>query len=126
MLCVVLVAACAVAPGTASAQSPIDVPTLVTVAPQEEAPAAGAPRSSFDYEAHTAMTVPPWEQPAPSRAQGDALAAAEKPSRLSAFVGTAEPLACRQAGYRVIIDDRGDLKSGTLCFLPDGSWQLLP
>ena len=129
-ICAVLVSAGAAASAPGLAQSPIDVPTLVTIAPQDEAPAADAPRSSFDHEtARTAGATPPWEQPAPRTAQGGAVAAvpaAPAPSPLTAFTGAALPLVCRHAGYRVIIDERSDLRSGTLCLLPDGSWQLLP
>lgn len=128
-ICVVLVTAGAIAPGACLAQSPIDVPTLVTVAPQEEAPSAGAPRSSFDYEAHMEAAARPWEGPrGPWNAQPGALAAATTapaPARPTAFTGAAEPLACKQAG-RVILDNRSDLKAGTLCVLPDGSWRFLP
>jgi hypothetical protein len=122
------VTAGAAASGAGFAQSPIDVPTLVTIAPREAAPSAGAPRSSFDYEARTA-TTPPWDQLAPGNAPPGAIAAAiaaPAPSRPTAFTGAAMPLACRHAGYRIIIDDRSDLKSGVLCLLPDGSWELLP
>jgi len=123
-----LVTAGAAASGTGLAQSPIDVPTLVTIAPPEEAPSAGAPRSSFDYETRTAMTPPPWDQRAPGNAPSGAIAAAiaPAPSRPTGFTGAAMPLACRRSGYRIIIDDRSDLKSGVLCLLPDGSWELLP
>lgn len=133
-ICVVLVTTGAIAPGACLAQSPIDVPTLVTIAPAEEAPSTGAPRSSFDYET-AAAAVRPWDVPhAPQNAQlGDAktgtlaAATAASPSpRPTGFVGAAAPLACRQPAYRIILDNRSDMRAGALCVLPDGSWQLLP
>src|SRR6185437_8418662 len=125
-ICVVLVTGAAVAPGLGWAQSPIDVPTLATIAPPDEAPAANAPRSSFDYE--TAAVPRPWDLPrTPATAQPGTLAAAAPapaPARPTAFTGAATPLACRQPAYRIIFDERSDMKAGTLCVLPDGSWRL--
>ncbi len=126
-ICVVLVTGGAAAPGAGWAQSPIDVPTLVTIAPPVEAPSANAPRSSFDYEA--AAVPRPWDIPkAPWSNQPGALAAASATpaSRPTGFTGAAAPLACRQPAYRIILDNRSDMKAGTLCVLPDGSWLLLP
>jgi hypothetical protein len=129
-ICAALLSAGAAVPGTGLAQSPIDVPTLVTIAPHEEAPTVGAPRSSFDYEARAVPVPRPWDVPAPSGiAQTGTVAAAiaaATPSPPTAFVGAAVPLPCRQAAYHVILDRSSDTRSGTLCVLPDGSWQLLP
>jgi hypothetical protein len=114
------------------AQSPIDVPTLITIAPQEEALSTGAPRSSFDYEtARTATPARPWEtsrapwNAEPGSAQPSAIASAAAPSAPTAFTGAAPPLACRLAGH-IIIDKSGDMRAGMLCVLPDGSWRLIP
>ncbi|MBV8535989.1 MAG: hypothetical protein JO128_10375 [Alphaproteobacteria bacterium] len=121
-----LVTAGAAAPAAGVAQSPIDVPTLVTIAPPAEAPSPNAPRSSFDYEG----VLRPWDVPrAPWNGPAGALAAAttaSTPSHATAFTGAATPLACRQPAYRIILDTRSDMKAGTLCVLPDGSWLLLP
>ncbi len=129
-ICVALLSAGASAPGAGLAQSPIDVPTLVTIAPHEEAPMAGAPRSSFDYEARAVPVPRPWDLPATSgNVQSGTVAAAiaaPTPSPPTAFVGAAAPLACRQAAYHVILDKSSDIRAGTLCILPDGSWQMLP
>jgi hypothetical protein len=126
LICVAVVSAAVMAPAVVAAQSPIDVPTVVTIAPQEEAPSDAAPRSSFDYEAaRTASAARPWDAPGVIAAAVPA-PHAPQPSPPMAFTGAAPPLACRHADYRIIIDDRSDLRSGTLCILPDGSWQLLP
>ncbi len=129
-ICAALLSIGASAPAAGLAQSPIDVPTLVTVAPHEEAPRAGAPRSSFDYEARAVPVPRPWDLPATSgTAQPGTVAAAiaaATPAPPTAFVGAASPLACRQAAYHVILDKSSDIRAGTLCILPDGSWQMLP
>lgn len=108
----------AIGPPAAVAQSPIDVRTIVSVPPQEEAPAA-PPRPA----------VRPWDV-APGTAQPTALAAAgtapTAPDVTEAFTGAVAALPCRPAGYRAIIDEHSDLRSGTVCRMPDGSWQLLP
>ena len=129
-ICAALLSAGASAPAAGLAQSPIDVPTLVTIAPHEEAPTAGAPRSSFDYEARAVPAPRPWDLPARSgNAQPGTVAAAlaaATPSPPTAFVGAASPLACQPAAYHVILDKSSDIRAGTLCVLPDGSWQMLP
>jgi len=130
-ICAALVFAGAAVSGASSAQSPIDVPTLTTIAPQEEAPSAGAPRSSFDYETRTATATAPWDAPrTPWNAKPGALASASPSAtpalRPTGFIGAATPLACRPAAYYVILDKTSDIRAGTLCFLPDGSWRMLP
>ncbi len=127
-------------PGAAVAQSAaeagaIDVATIVSVPAHEEEPVSTAPRSSFDYQAQASapVAVPPWDtpQPATPTKSSTVVAAAKEPapdagSTIAAFTGTAAPLACQPAGYHTIIDERTELRSGTLCVLPDGSWELLP
>ncbi len=117
-----LVAAGAPAFPAARAQSAIEVQTIVSVPPPRE-------------EGGTAATaaVPPWDMPqwspgvAPnSIAAADELAGPLPSVSTSAFTGAATPLHCRPGVYRAIIDERTELPLGTLCTLPDGTWQLLP
>lgn len=132
--CVALLMAGALAPDAAPAQSPlkggaIDVPTLVTVPPPAEASSANSPRSSYDYETARTSPAKPWEAPrGPWDKSSDTIAAATAapPPGFTAFTGEAPPLSCREAGYRMIIDERSDMRSGTLCTLPDGTWLFLP
>lgn len=104
----------------ASAQTPIDVPTLVTIPPHDDAPPAAIPAE------------PPWDLAlAPWDASPGEIAALAEPvttpsSTTAAFTGSTAPLPCRKAGYRMIIDERSDLSLGTLCPMPDGSWQFVP
>lgn len=113
------------------AQTAIDVRTVVTVPPQDEAPDAAAPRSSFDYAARPSSGSPQPASVAPWDAPG-ALAAADGPTDprssppTGAFTGAAAPLPCRRGAYHAIVDERTELSVGTLCALPDGSWQLIP
>lgn len=119
--CLALAIAGAVAPG-ALAQSPIDVPTVVSIPPHDDAPPATPP------------AVPPWDAPAalsptaPSMAHASEVATAvvAPPAPITGFAGSAAPLTCRTADYCLIIDEHSALHLGTLCRMPDGAWQLLP
>lgn len=113
------------------AQTPVDVQTVVTVPPQEEAPDAAAPRSGFDYAARPTSASPqpasvaPWDAPGVLAAAEGATGSRSSPPT-GAFTGAAAPLPCRRGAYRAIVDERTELSVGTLCSLPDGSWQLIP
>lgn len=114
--CLALIIAGAVAP-SALAQSPIDVPTIVSVPPHDDAFNTPAP------------AVPPWDAPAAPRTTQPrelATAAPPRPAPVTAFAGSAAPLTCRAADYCLIIDEHSALHLGTLCRMPDGAWQLLP
>lgn len=113
--CLALVIVGAAAP-RASAQSPIDVPTVVSIPPHDDTP-------------DTPSRVPPWDAPAASaNPQPSELATAARPPQppIAAFAGSAEPLSCRAADYCLIIDEHSALHLGTLCRMPGGTWQLLP
>ncbi len=119
---------------SALAQSPIDVQTIVSVPPPQTqggsvmapAPAAVAP---WD-QPQSSPAAPPVAAPAP--AAPSPVVVATKPdipspsASTTAFTGMATPLPCRPGVYRAIIDERTELPLGTLCALPDGTWQLLP
>lgn len=121
--------------GTALAQTEIDVRTIVSVPPQEEAPATPPSAARADVPPGPSPAVmAPWDAPPfrdadPSVATPPASVAAaseQHPATTAGFTGSATALPCRPAGYVTIIDERSDLRAGTLCPLADGSWQLLP
>jgi putative hemolysin len=120
--CIAVTIASGAMPAVARAQTPIDVPTISTVPPRDDDGAAPL----------ATPAVPPWDLAlAPWDASPGELAAVVEPvttrsSTTAAFTGSAAPLACRKAGYRMIIDERSDISLGTLCPMPDGSWRLLP
>lgn len=100
------------ASNVALAQSSFDVRTIVSVPPKDDARAPGPGH--------------PWNAPS-----GEITAAIAAPGfsgsrSIAGFAGAASPLACREAGYRIIIDDHSDLTLGTLCQMQDGSWQFVP